>query len=150
MMERDFEALLAAVRAGERPGVREVRADSRQVAPGDIFVAVPGASEDGSRFIPQAVAAGAGIVVCRPEAAQGAGSPSCRFIAHEDPREALWRLAAARWHTEELPLRVVGITGTNGKTTTAALLEHLFTAAGHRVGVLGTVTYRWPGHSEAA
>ncbi|WP_165079075.1 MULTISPECIES: UDP-N-acetylmuramoyl-L-alanyl-D-glutamate--2,6-diaminopimelate ligase [unclassified Desulfovibrio] len=149
-MERDFEALLAAVRAGERPGVREVRADSRQVCPGDIFVAVPGASEDGSRFIPEAVAAGAGIVVCRPEAAQGAGSPSCRFIAHEDPREALWRLAAARWHTEELPLRVVGITGTNGKTTTAALLEHLFTAAGYRVGVLGTVTYRWPGHSEAA
>ncbi|MBD5538729.1 MAG: UDP-N-acetylmuramoyl-L-alanyl-D-glutamate--2,6-diaminopimelate ligase [Desulfovibrio sp.] len=145
-MERDFEALLAAVRAGER----EVRADSRAVRPGDIFVAVPGESVDGTRFIPQAVEAGAGIIVCRPGAAQGAGAASCHFIAHEDPREALWRLAAARWRTEDLPLRVVGITGTNGKTTTAALLEHLFTAAGHRVGVLGTVTYRWPGHSEAA
>ena len=148
MMEWDFTELLAAARAGGR----EVRADSRKVGPGDIFVAVPGASEDGSRYIADAVAAGAAIVVCRPEAAHaaGTGGAACRFIPHEDPREALWRLAAARFGTEDLPLSVVGITGTNGKTTTAALLEHLFTAAGHRVGVLGTVTYRWPGHSEAA
>lgn len=143
-MERDFGELLAACRAGRC----EVRSDSRQVRPGDIFVAVPGASEDGARFIPQAVAAGASAVVCRAGAAVPAGA--CRCIAHHDPREALWRLAAARWHTDSLPLRVIGITGTNGKTTTAALLEHLFTAAGHRVGVLGTVTYRWPGHSETA
>lgn len=148
MMERDFTELLAEARTGGR----EVRADSRKVRPGDIFVAVPGASEDGSRYIPDAVAAGAAIIVCRPETARAAGAngATCRFIPHEDPREALWRLAAARFGTEDLPLRVVGITGTNGKTTTAALLEHLFTAAGHRVGVLGTVTYRWPGHSEAA
>lgn len=145
-MERDFEGLLAACRAGHR----EVRSDSRRVRPGDIFVAVPGASEDGARFIPQAVAAGASAVVCRAEAAASAGGGACRFIAHSDPREALWKLAAARWHTDDLPLRVIGVTGTNGKTTTAALLEHLFTAAGRRVGVLGTVTYRWPGHSEAA
>ena len=148
MMERDFTELLAEARTGGR----EVRADSRKVRPGDIFVAVPGASEDGSRYIPDAVAARAAIVVCRPETARAAGADgaTCRFIPHADPREALWRLAAARFGTEDLPLRVVGITGTNGKTTTAALLEHLFTAAGHRVGVLGTVTYRWPGHSEAA
>ena len=82
MMERDFTELLAEARAG----AREVRADSRKVAPGDIFVAVPGASEDGTRYIPAAVAAGAAIVICRPEAAEGAGSASCRFIAHEDPR----------------------------------------------------------------
>lgn len=145
-MERDFGELLAACRAGHR----EVRSDSRRVRPGDIFVAVPGASEDGARFIPQAVAAGASAVVCRAEAAASAGGGACRFIAHPDPREALWKLAAARWHTDDLPLRVIGVTGTNGKTTTAALLEHLFTAAGRRVGVLGTVTYRWPGHSEAA
>lgn len=145
-MERDFGELLAACRAGRC----EVRSDSRQVRPGDIFVAVPGASEDGARFIPQAVAAGASAVVCRAGAAAGAGEGTCRCIEHHDPREALWRLAAARWHTDSLPLRVIGITGTNGKTTTAALLEHLFAAAGHRVGVLGTVTYRWPGHSEAA
>ena len=150
-MERAFEELLATVRAGGG----EVRSDSRLVRPGDIFVAVPGESVDGSRFIPQALASGAGAIVCRPDVAEGAAAAAplggaCRFLPHPDPREALWRLAAARWRTDELPLRVVGVTGTNGKTTTAALLEHLFTAAGHRVGVLGTVTYRWPGHSEAA
>ncbi len=145
-MERDFGELLAACGAGRY----EVRSDSRQVRPGDIFVAVPGASEDGTRFIPQAVAAGASVIVCRAGAPAVDGGGTCRCLAHPDPREALWQLAAARWHTDSLPLRVIGITGTNGKTTTAALLEHLFTAAGHRVGVLGTVTYRWPGHSEAA
>lgn len=149
MMAGDFQSLLGEVRAGNR----EVRSDSRQVRPGDIFVAVPGASEDGARFIPQAKAAGAGVIICEPKALADAGNAeesSCRFIAHADPREALWQLASARFHSEELPLRVVGITGTNGKTTTAALLEHLFTAAGKRVGVLGTITYRWPGHSEPA
>lgn len=148
-MERDFGQLLAEVRAGKR----EVRSDSRQVKPGDIFVAVPGVSEDGARFIPQAVAAGASVVVCQSgvfDAPSMGGESSCLFLAHEDPREALWRLAEARWRSHELPLRVVGITGTNGKTTTAALLEHLFTKAGKSVGVLGTISYRWPGHSEAA
>lgn len=184
MMERDFAALLdefdrrsrqeepRAREGGPAPDAgaphgscREIRSDSRAVRPGDVFVAVPGATEDGGRYIPDAVAAGASVVVCHPDAvnaarmaaeasatagASAARAASCRVIAHPDPREALWQLAAARWGTARLPLRVVGITGTNGKTTVAALLEHLFSAAGLRVGVLGTVTYRWPGHSEAA
>ena len=61
-MEREFAALLEECRRG---GI-EVRVDSRQVSTGDIFVAVPGVNEDGGRFIPAAVAAGASIVVCRP------------------------------------------------------------------------------------
>ena len=61
-MEREFAALLDECRRG---GI-EVRVDSRQVSTGDIFVAVPGVNEDGARFIPAAVAAGASIVVCRP------------------------------------------------------------------------------------
>ena len=146
-MKGPFAALCEQVEQG---GV-EVRADSRQVQPGDIFVAVPGAAEDGARFIPAALEAGAGVIVCTPEAAAacpagGAG----RVVVHADPREALWRLAAARRHTAAHPMTVVGITGTNGKTTSAYLLEHLFTAAGHKVGVLGTVNYRWPGHVESA
>ena len=141
-MKGAFAALLEQV---EKGGM-EVRADSRQVGPGDVFVAVPGATEDGARFIPAARAAGAAVIVCTPEAAAACGEdPSCRVIPHPDPREALWRLAAARWHTAAHPLKILGITGTNGKTTSAYLLEHLFTATGHKVGVLGTVSYRWPG-----
>ena len=144
-MER-LEDLLRQVRQG---GV-EVRADSRQVGAGDIFVAVPGASEDGARFIPAAREAGAAVIVCTPEVAAGLDSTDCRVVPYADPREALWKLAEARWHTSSLPLKVIGITGTNGKTTSAYLLEHLFTALGHKVGVMGTVSYRWPGHCEAA
>ena len=142
-----FTTLLEQV---EKGGI-EVRADSRQVGPGDVFVAVPGATEDGARFIPAAREAGAAVIVCTPETAAACGeAPSCRVIPHPDPREALWRLAAARRHTAAHPLRTLGITGTNGKTTSAYLLEHLFTAAGHKTGVLGTVSYRWPGHVENA
>lgn len=158
-MEREFAALLEQCRRGGRPESAEIRADSRQVRAGDIFVAVPGVNEDGARFIPAAVQAGAAVVVCRPggdgeavarEAAQACGQTSCRVVCHADPREALWRLAAARWHTDQLSVKVLGVTGTNGKTTSTYLLERLFAAAGHKVGVMGTVSYRWPGHTEAA
>ena len=74
----------------------------------------------------------------------------CRVVHHSDPREALWRLAEARWRTSELPLKIVGVTGTNGKTTCSYLLEQLFAQAGHKLGVMGTVSYRWPGHEEDA
>lgn len=147
-MEREFATLLEQCRRG---GI-EVRVDSRQVNSGDIFVAVPGVNEDGARFIPAAVAAGASIVVCRPGGAEEAAALAggCRVVHHSDPREALWRLAEARWRTSELPLKIVGVTGTNGKTTCSYLLEQLFAQAGHKLGVMGTVSYRWPGHAEAA
>ena len=61
------------------------------------------------------------------EAAALAGG--CRVVHHSDPREALWRLAEARWRTSELPLKIVGVTGTNGKTTCSYLLEQLFAQA---------------------
>lgn len=59
-------------------------------------------------------------------------------------------MAQARWHTDALALKILGVTGTNGKTTCAYLLERLFSEAGHKVGVMGTVNYRWPGHTEPA
>ncbi len=151
-MEQALAALLEDVRAGRA----EVRADSREVGRGDIFVAVPGASEDGARFVPAAVEAGAAAVVCRPEVAAMVGEAAaaaghaCAAVPCEDPRDALWRLAQARYHTDALPLTILGVTGTNGKTTCAYLLEHLFTSLHHKVGVLGTVNYRWPGHRESA
>ncbi len=151
-MQRDFAALLETCRRG---GV-EVRSDSRAVARGDIFVAVPGVNEDGARFIPAAVQAGASVVVCRPGGAEegavrnAARAEDCRVVYHDDPREALWRLAEARWRTDVLNITVLGVTGTNGKTTSTYLLERLLTEAGHKVGVLDTVNYRWPGHCETA
>lgn len=153
-MQREFAALLEAYRSGgpNEGNAAEVRDDSREVRPGDIFVAVPGVAEDGSRFIPAAAEAGAGVIVCRPGAAEiaAARARGCRVVEHDDPREALWRLARARWRTDKLNLKILGVTGTNGKTTSAYLLERLFCEAGHKVGVMGTVSYRWPGHNETA
>jgi UDP-N-acetylmuramoyl-L-alanyl-D-glutamate--2,6-diaminopimelate ligase len=68
----------------------------------------------------------------------------------DDAPDALGLLAAASFRTDNLPFPLIGITGTNGKTTSAYLLEHLFRASGRRAGVLGTVNYRWPGHEEEA
>ncbi|MFZ5425790.1 MAG: Mur ligase domain-containing protein, partial [Thermodesulfobacteriota bacterium] len=94
-------------------GGLEVRTDSRQVRPGDVFVAVPGAAVDGARFIPMALEKGAAFVV----AATDAGWPSdakSSLVLHGDPRNALGELAAARHGTARLPFKLAGVTGTNG------------------------------------
>ena len=147
-MPRNFAGLLDAC----RNGAVEPRSDSRTVRPGDVFIAVPGETEDGARFIPAAAEAGADFIVCRPDVRLEIleAAKNCRLIHHHDPREALWRLAQARWHTDALPLKILGVTGTNGKTTISCLLEHLFVSLGEKAGIMGTIAYRWPGHSQTA
>jgi UDP-N-acetylmuramoyl-L-alanyl-D-glutamate--2,6-diaminopimelate ligase len=122
-----------------------VKTDSRLVVSGDVFVALPG-REDASRFIPDALSRGAAFVVARPGAGLPAGSDAT-LVVHPDPRAALGDLAAAYFKTDQHPVTLIGITGTNGKTTVSYLLEHLLTTAGRKVGVIGTVNYRWPGFS---
>jgi UDP-N-acetylmuramoyl-L-alanyl-D-glutamate--2,6-diaminopimelate ligase len=144
MDERVWAELKTLVAAGLM-----VRTDSRQVLPGEVFVAVPGAGLDGARFIPDAVERGAAWVVTRDAGAVPRGR-DVRVVEHPMPRRALGELAAARFRTADHGLTLVGITGTNGKTTLTYMLEHLLSAAGRRVGVIGTVNYRWPGFSLAA
>lgn len=148
-MSQTYEELLHQVRGG-----RAVTADSRRVTPGCVFIAVRGATEDGTKYVPQAVKAGATAVVADAGAPEELlaclkGTDVC-LVRHRDTRFALSEMACAAAHTDELPMTIIGITGTNGKTTCAYLLERLFTALGHRVGVMGTVNYRWPGHVQAA
>ncbi len=137
-----FEELVRRVADGVT-----VRTHSAQVQPGDAFVAVPGVSADGAQFIPDAVERGAAYVLARDGVSLPAdlAAQVTSFISHPDPREALGELAAAHFRTADLSFPVVGVTGTNGKTTICYLLEHLFTAKGRQMGVLGTVSYRWPG-----
>lgn len=146
----EFEELVGVVRA-TRPAIRT---DSRKIGSGDVFVAVPGVAVDGATFIAKAAAAGAAYVVCRlaaaPEIEALPEAANITVAFHEDPRHALGLLAQARYGTDALPFPVVGVTGTNGKTTITYLLEHLFRSAGKRTGVLGTVSYRWPGHEQDA
>ncbi|BBD08549.1 UDP-N-acetylmuramoyl-L-alanyl-D-glutamate--2,6-diaminopimelate ligase [Desulfovibrio ferrophilus] len=137
--EYTWDELLAKVADGLM-----VRSDSRAVQPGEVFVAIPGASTDATAYVPDAVARGAAYVVARSGQHMPAGTKA-KLIVHENPRRALGELAAAYFKTREKGLTVVGITGTNGKTTISYMLEHLLAHAGHKVGVIGTVSYRWPG-----
>ena len=122
--------------------------DSRLVKPGDVFVALPGSMVDGAAFVADALNAGAAYIVGTQAAL--AGCPAEKALVCENPQAALGFLASAFFHTGNPGYQRIGITGTNGKTTCAYMLEHLYTALGKRVGVLGTINYRWPGHSESA
>ncbi len=119
--------------------VSGVTHDSRRTKPGSIFVALHGLTADGVRFAPQAIANGAAAVVAErpPDAA-----PPVPWLVVHDARLALALLAAEFYGHPSRQMQVVGITGTNGKTTTAYLLSAIFEAAGVRCGLMGTVKYR--------
>jgi UDP-N-acetylmuramoyl-L-alanyl-D-glutamate--2,6-diaminopimelate ligase len=117
---------------------------SGKVEHGDIFVALPGTRVDGAEYIPQALERGAAYVVTR-HVPPGLLDVRGKIVIHPNPAQALGELAGAYFGTEALRARVIGITGTNGKTTTTYLLEHLLTGNGFKVGVIGTVNYRWGG-----
>jgi UDP-N-acetylmuramoyl-L-alanyl-D-glutamate--2,6-diaminopimelate ligase len=118
--------------------VRGVAYDSRQVKPGDVFVALKGLKAAGADFAADAIRRGAVAVVAdRP-----AESPtSVPWIVVADARAAMAEIAAEFYGHPSRSMQVVGITGTNGKTTTAYLLRAVFESAGRKCGLLGTVTY---------
>ena len=113
--------------------------DSRRVTPGTVFVAVPGLKADGIQFVSQAIGAGAAAIVAQQPAPGPAPVP---WVVVTDARRALALLAAEFFEHPSHAMRVVGITGTNGKTTTSYLTAAIFEAAGIRCGLMGTVTYR--------
>ena len=119
--------------------VTGIAVDSRQVRPGDLFVAQRGAKADGVAFVPEARAKGA-VAAC--SAAPVSGLPT---IVVFDPRGAVPRLAAALYRHPARELRLVGITGTLGKTSTALLVQSALAAGGARVGVIGSLGVRVQG-----
>lgn len=132
-------------RGGDTP-VRHVRLDSRLVETDDLFVAVRGAQYDAMRFAREVVARGAAGVV----GPIGAEAPERgAWITAEDPRRVAGALAARAWNHPSRDLGVIGITGTNGKTTTTFLLRAILEHAGHATGVIGTVGAFLPGLTSA-
>jgi UDP-N-acetylmuramoyl-L-alanyl-D-glutamate--2,6-diaminopimelate ligase len=113
--------------------------DSRAVEPGDVFVALKGQHADGAVYARQAMERGAAAIVAETPAPEGVTTP---WTTVDNARLALALLASAFYRHPSRDMRVVGITGTNGKTTTAYLLASIFEAAGIRCGILGTVAYR--------
>ncbi len=119
--------------------VKGVAYDSRRVTPGSVFVAMRGVVADGNAFVPQAIGRGAIAVVSEAEPRPGAAVP---WIRVPDARAALAAAADAFFDRPSARMTVVGITGTNGKTTTAYLLAEIFRHAGMKSGLAGTIVYR--------
>jgi|JI10StandDraft_1071094.scaffolds.fasta_scaffold14068_4 murE/murF fusion protein len=128
---------------GADVSIRAVTSDSRAVGPGALFVAARGRRSDGHDFVAAAIAAGAVAVVVERELP---GLTVPHLIVPDGARALGYAIAALRDHPARR-LTLIGITGTNGKTTTTYLVEAILTAAGFHPGVIGTVTYRWGGRS---
>jgi UDP-N-acetylmuramoyl-L-alanyl-D-glutamate--2,6-diaminopimelate ligase len=125
------------------PDVRSVEYDSRRVKPGCVFVAMRGESSDGNRFIDQAISAGAGAVVT--DSAAEKPRPGVAWAVVPNGRRALARVSANFYRKPAERIAVTGITGTNGKSTTAFLLESILTAAGRKSALIGTIEYHVAG-----
>jgi UDP-N-acetylmuramoyl-L-alanyl-D-glutamate--2,6-diaminopimelate ligase len=120
--------------------IRAVTCRAQDVVPGGLFVAIKGFSADGHDFIGQAVEHGAAAVVC--EHFRAATVP---MVAVTNSRKALASISANFYGHPSRHLTVIGITGTNGKTTTSYLIESILQAAGLSSGVIGTINYRYNG-----
>ncbi len=125
--------------------IRGVCEDSRRIRPGDLFVAISGLTVDGCDFADAAVRGGAAAVVA-PRALE----LSVPCLVAQQPARVLALVAARLQGEPARALRLLGVTGTNGKTTTTYLCEAILAAAGRRPGVIGTVGYRYAGRSEPA
>lgn len=118
--------------------VHAITASSREVAPGIIFAAIRGTTLDGHRFINDALAAGASAILAETAQPSDYTAPAT-WLHVPDSREALSTLASTLAGHPWKDLKLAGVTGTNGKTTTAFLLHHIMKSAWHRAGLLGTI-----------
>jgi len=134
---------------GDDPVIRGLGYDSRAVAPGDLFVALRGTHHDGHDYLADALRLGAAALVVerRPASLEPRGRP---VLVVPDTRRALAPLAARFFGDPSAELTLVGITGTNGKTSTTYLVESILARAGRRPGVIGTVEIRWGSEHQRA
>ncbi|MCK5578389.1 MAG: UDP-N-acetylmuramoyl-L-alanyl-D-glutamate--2,6-diaminopimelate ligase [Planctomycetes bacterium] len=116
----------------------DISYDSRQAKPGNLFVAIPGTKKDGQSFIGEAIHRGCVAFVTKIKSDL---HPNIPQIVSTDPRQALAAISNSFYQNPDSKLKVIGITGTNGKTTTAYLLKSILEAGGGKVGQLGTIAY---------
>ena len=124
---------------GHAAPVSAVTYDSRRAMQGSVFVALRGLKADGAAFAPQAIARGASLVVAETARPDSVQAP---WLVVSDARLALALLADRFYDHPSRRMKVIGVTGTNGKTTSSYLLASILDAAGLKAGLLGTVSYR--------
>jgi UDP-N-acetylmuramyl-tripeptide synthetase len=126
--------------APEATPIESVHYRSQDVRPNGVFVAIPGFTADGHDFIQDAVTRGAVAVISQKQV-----KASCSVIQVANTRRALGILSDYQYGHPSEKLTIIGITGTNGKTTTSYLIESILETAGYSVGVIGTINYRFQG-----
>ena len=141
-MSKILSQLLSRIKAVSITGatdkeISSIESDSRKITPGALFVAVPGVTVDGHKFIPDVVKAGATAVVCQtlPDVLDS----DVTYIKVECCASALGFLASEWYDNPTDRLKLVGVTGTNGKTTTATLLYEMLRMMGYKTGLFSTV-----------
>ncbi len=131
----------APIPVGGGPQIAGVHLDSRRVGAGDLFAALPGTRDDGSRFAEAALARGAAAILA-PRPLELARATQAIVWVHPEARRVAGEVAAIAYGEPAKKMFVAGVTGTNGKTTTAHLVGHLLRAAGKKPAVLGTTGNR--------
>ncbi|MBW1857295.1 MAG: UDP-N-acetylmuramyl-tripeptide synthetase, partial [Deltaproteobacteria bacterium] len=124
--------------------IKGLTSDSREVKKGYLFVAVKGSSQDGHKYLSDAVHRGACALVVENVANV---FPNVPIVRVPDTRAALSDLASRFYNYPSKDMNLIGITGTNGKTTTSYILESILKEGGRNVGVIGTINYRYKGKS---
>ena len=132
-----YKVRITAINGGTDRPVNDVQIDSRKVSKGSVFIAVNGSAVDGHKFIGNAVAQGAVAVVC--ETLPDDRAENVTYIQTADSAEAAGQMAHNFFKSPSEHFRLVGVTGTNGKTTIATLLYKLFTGLGYTCGLVSTV-----------
>ncbi len=132
-----FKVNIRAVKGSTSEDVKDLQIDSRKVSPGTAFIAIKGAAADGHAFIEKAVENGASVVVC--EMMPSNTSDNVTWIQVENSAAAAGIMAHNYYGQPSEKLKLVGVTGTNGKTTIATLLFRLFSQLGYKCGLLSTV-----------
>ncbi len=131
---------VAEIAGSDLAEVSSLTFDSRNVTPGALFFAVAGTASDGHDYIDTAVSSGAAAIVCQRMPEKQAGGVT--YIRVTDSAAEVGRMASLFYGSPSGKLKLVGVTGTNGKTTIATLLYDMFRALGYKAGLISTVTYR--------
>lgn len=132
-----YKVTIKSVHGTTDLAIEKIEFDSRKVSKNDVFVAIKGSLSDGHQFIDKAISSGAIVVVC--EDLPSSLTENITYVKVQNANQALAFLSANYFDNPSKKLKLVGITGTNGKTTIASLLYQMFKKAGYKVGLLSTV-----------
>src|SRR5882724_8811467 len=135
-----YKVSIRSVEGSTDVEIKDIQVDSRKIKPGSVFVAVKGVAADGHQFIEKAVESGAAAVVC--EVVPAAKKDGVIYVQVENSAAAAAYMANNFFGQPSEKMKLVGVTGTNGKTTIATLLYKLFTSLGYKCGLLSTVENR--------